>query len=193
MEGTLANSAAAEGAAAEGAPVVDGQVEPAAARTAASRRPHRVAWGWACQFVRFATVGLTSTALELALYNVLLAVHPTRSTVTLVVYSTFGVLAAIINSYFWNSRWAFRASAVHHGPHANLQRLLFVLQSGANIGINDGVVALMAPFLLSQHFLPAYAASNLAKVAAMSCASVFSFVALREVVFRAHPGGPAKA
>jgi len=90
----------------------------------------------------------------------------------------------VVNSYHWNSRWAFRAGAARRGRRAARQRLLFLVQSGCNIGINDGVVAVTAPFLLHSHLMPAVAASNLAKVAAMASASLFSFVVLRLIVFR---------
>jgi putative flippase GtrA len=100
-----------------------------------------------------------------------------------VLYNTLSVLAAVVNSYIWDSRWAFRGGAAHHGRKAARQRLLFVAQSGANIGINDGVVAVLAPALLALQFLPVAGAENLAKLAGMSSASLFSFVVLRLVVF----------
>lgn len=144
---------------------------------------HQRGRGWLRQFVQFGLVGLSSTAVELALYNILLLIHRPQSNGLLVVYSTAGVVAAILNSYHWDRRWAFREGAAHGRRAVLRQRLLFLAQSGANIGINDGVVALVAPPLISGHALSAFAAANLAKVAGMFCASMFSFIVLRLVVF----------
>src|SRR5579875_4081208 len=148
------------------------------------RQSYSGVWGWARQFLKFALVGLSSTGIELALYNILLLIHQPHSSGLLVVYSTVGVVAAVVNSYHWDSRWAFRAGAARHGHRAARQRLLLLVQSGFNIGINDGMVALIAPPLLAFHALPAAAAANLAKMAGMSAASLFSFVVLRLIVFR---------
>jgi putative flippase GtrA len=125
---------------------------------------------------------VSSTGIELALYNILLLIYPARSRVLLLVYSTVGVVGAIVNSFLWNSRWAFRAGAARSGRRAARQRLLFAVQAGCNIAINDGLVGLMATPLLA--VLPVAAAANLAKVAGMSAASLFSFVVLRLIVFR---------
>ncbi len=127
---------------------------------------------------------MSSTGIEFGLFNLFLLIHQPHSNALLVTYNTISVVAAITNSYVWDSRWAFRGGAAHHGPKAARQRLLFVAQSGANIGINDGVVALLAPALLALELLPVAGAENLAKLAGMSSASLFSFVVLRLVVFR---------
>ncbi len=127
---------------------------------------------------------MSSTAIELALYNIFLLIHEPHANWLRVLYNTISVIAAIVNSYIWDSRWAFRGGAAHHGRKAARQRLLFLAQSGGNIGINDAVVALLAPALLGLGSLPVAAAENLAKLAGMSSASLFSFVVLRLVVFR---------
>jgi hypothetical protein len=55
-----------------------------------------------------------------------------------------------------------------------------VAQAGVNIAVNDVVLSLLAGAFV---FLPPWADNNLAKVIAMLCASVVSFVLLRTVVF----------
>lgn len=140
--------------------------------------------GWLGQFLRFAAVGLSSSAIELIIYNALFAAFPTRNSGILVIYSTLSVVAAVTNSFYWDKRWAFRSGAATSPQGAKRQRILFFVQGGANVGVNDLVLLFTAPLLLNVHALPAFVASNLAKVFAMSSSSLFSFVVLKLFVFR---------
>jgi putative flippase GtrA len=143
---------------------------------------------WVFQFLRFITVGLMNTAVELIVYNVLLAIHNPHSLSILTVYSTLGVSAAIANSYLWNSRWAFRGNAVQHGHSARRQRFLFIAQALVNIAINDAVTVALTQALTDWDLIPLVASQNLAKVVAMATSSVSSYLMLRWFVFT--PPGP---
>lgn len=145
------------------------------------RHPHGPAWLF--QFLRFAAVGLLNTAVELIVYNALLAIHNPHSLSILTVYSTVGVGAAIANSYLWNSRWAFRGYRAPHGRSAVRQRFLFIAQAVINIGINDAVTVGLTPVLTGLDLIPRVAAQNLAKVLAMGTSSVSSYLMLRWFVF----------
>jgi glycosyltransferase involved in cell wall biosynthesis/putative flippase GtrA len=148
-------------------------------------RPRRGA-----QLRRFALIGGLNAGLDLALFNVLLLVHPTRAAATLVGYNTVAVIAALVNSYVCNSRWTFRHLAAHPGRRWR-QRVLFGTQGILNIVVNDLVVAVVTAALNSGTPLPATVAGNVAKVTAMVAASAVSFVAMRHVVFgRAGGCGP---
>ncbi|MBO0694446.1 MAG: GtrA family protein [Acidimicrobiaceae bacterium] len=150
-----------------------------------SQTKSRHAWGpaWLYQFLRFVTVGLINTAVELIVYNALLAIHNPHSLTILTLYSTLGVCAAIVNSYLWNSRWAFRGQSAQHGRSAVRQRVLFIVQALVNIGINDAVTVGLTPGLTSLDLIPRVAAQNLAKVLAMCTSSVSSYLMLRWFVF----------
>ena len=143
---------------------------------------------WVSQFLRFITVGLMNTAVELIVYNALLAIHNPHSLTILTLYSTLGVCAAIANSYLWNSRWAFRGNAAHHGHSARRQRFLFIAQALVNIAINDAVTVGLTQALTDWDLIPLVAAQNLAKVVAMATSSVSSYLMLRWFVFT--PPGP---
>jgi glycosyltransferase involved in cell wall biosynthesis/putative flippase GtrA len=140
---------------------------------------------------RFAGVGVANAAIDLAVFNILILVHPTRSSAELVVYNTFAVTLALANSYLLNSRWTFRDSAVRSGRQRRRRRILFALQSCVNLGIND-LAILVFSMILSTLFSPgSVVTSNLSKVGAMVTASASSYALMRLVVFR--PGSHAQA
>ncbi|MHB8505515.1 MAG: GtrA family protein, partial [Acidimicrobiales bacterium] len=116
-------------------------------------------------------------------------VHPTRSAGLNVAYNTIAVLAAITNSYFWNSRWTF-ADLVAKDAKRWRQRALFLGQGGINLGVSDTAILGLSLLLRSRHWLPATLMSDLSKVVAMLTASAVSYVLMHFVVFRAgrpHP------
>jgi len=149
--------------------------------TAPTRHPH--GHPGLFQFLRFVTVGLLNTAVELIVYNALLAIHDPHNLTILTIYSTLGVIGAIANSYIFNSRWAFRGYRAPAGRTAVRQRFLFIAQALVNIGINDVVTVGLTPLLTGWDIIPRVAAQNLAKVLAMGTSSVSSYLMLRWFVF----------
>lgn len=145
------------------------------------------------RFGRFLAVGVSNAAVDLGVFNFFVFVHPTRAAGTNVVYNTVAVLAAILNSYFWNSRWTF-ADRVTRGEGRWRQRALFLAQSGINLAVSDGVILGLSLLLGRGRGLPATLMSNLSKVVAMFTASAVSYILMHFLVFQAHrPHPPADA
>ncbi|MCL6563053.1 MAG: GtrA family protein [Firmicutes bacterium] len=136
------------------------------------------------QFLKFVTVGLGNAAIDLGVFNGLYLLSPTRSVGRLVLYNSVAVAMAILNSYVWNTRWTFRRQARRRGRALMRQRALFVAQSLVNIGVNDLVLGLIAPWILALHLMPPAVGNNLAKLVAMLTASFSSFLMMRWLVFR---------
>jgi glycosyltransferase involved in cell wall biosynthesis/putative flippase GtrA len=152
------------------------------ARTmAATWRPR--ALSAAQQFRRFALIGGSNALIDLGLFNLLLAVAPTRSATTIAAYNTVAVVAALANSYWCNSRWTFRHQPITQARRPWLRRGLFVAQGALNLAINDAVVVAGTHLFRSTHLVGSALANNTSKVAALIVASTVSFVALRNVVF----------
>ncbi|HBQ95565.1 MAG: GtrA family protein [Firmicutes bacterium] len=135
------------------------------------------------QFSQFVSVGLGNAFIDLLVFNGLYWLFPTRDVDQLVVYNTVAVMAAISNSYIWNTRWTFRKNVHQHGKEAIRQRTLFVIQSLINIVVNDLILWLIAPLVLQVHMIPHVMANNIAKLAAMFLASLTSFIMMKLVVF----------
>jgi putative flippase GtrA len=150
------------------------------------------------QFGRFATVGIANAAIDLGVFNLLDALNPTRKSLMLVAYNTVAVVAALTNSYWWNSLWTFKRTTPGRPRWSSrMRRLLFVIQGILNIGVNDAVVAGVAIALGSSAMLAPAVVANISKVAGMISASLVSFAAMRLIVFRHHPEpvgvGPGEA
>ncbi len=132
---------------------------------------------------RFAAVGASNVVLDLAVFNLLVLTHPTRSAWLLVAYNTVAVLAALANSYVWNSRWTFGDRPPARPAHRWRQRLLFALQGGLNLAVNDVAVLGTSLVLISLLGAPTAIAANASKVVAMLTASLVSYLLMHLVVF----------
>lgn len=107
-----------------------------AARARAVRALRRPA-NW-MQLAKFATVGATGYAVNLAVYTALL-----RGAGWHYIYAaTVSFLVAVTNNYLWNRLWTFR----DHRGHVGFQGLRFftvaVVAYGANLGILSALIAL---------------------------------------------------
>jgi len=133
--------------------------------------------------MKFVSVGLGNAFIDLGVFNGLYFIWPTKDVGQLVVYNTLAVGSAILNSYFWNTRWTFRDRVRHKGSGASRQRVLFLVQSVGNIVVNDLILGFIAPAILHLHAMPTYMANNIAKLLAMFLASLTSFLMMKLVVF----------
>lgn len=138
---------------------------------------------------RFLAVGVSNAAVDLAVFNFFVFVHPTRAAGLNVAYNTVAVLAAIANSYYWNSRWTF-ADRVAPPRGRWRQRALFLGQGAINLGVSDAAILGFSLLIRDRHWLPAPLMSDLSKIVAMVTASAVSYVLMHYVVFRAHRSRP---
>lgn len=135
------------------------------------------------QLAQFVSVGLGNAAIDLLVFNGLYLVNPTHKVQQLILYNTIAVMAAVLNSYIWNTRWTFRRERRRKGPKAARQRTLFIVQSLINIGVNDIILGFIAPWFATAHAFPHVVANNLAKLIAMFLASLTSFLMMKLFVF----------
>jgi putative flippase GtrA len=135
------------------------------------------------RFGKFLAVGASNAVVDLGVFNLFVLLHPTRSARLNVVYNTVAVIGAIVNSYFWNSRWTF-SDVIERAGGRWRQRALFLAQGGINLAVSDAVVLGLALALGASRVLPAAVVSNLSKVVAMFTASAVSYLLMHYVVFR---------
>lgn len=97
------------------------------------------------QFVKFVLVGLLTTAINFAVFAMLLfaGVHYLVAAVTAFLIATF-------NSYTWNRIWTFRA-----GHHRHQRLVKFTIIQSTGLAVNLSVLALLVeyagwPALLAQ-------------------------------------------
>lgn len=148
----------------------------------ARNTPLAEAPGHPTRISRFAVVGAMNAGVDLAVYNLLLLLDPSPTPVLLVVYNTCAVVAAIINSYLWNSRWTFRERRRAAPGRRWRERWLFTLQAGVNIAVNDAAV-LGLSLLTASWGVQSAVTANGSKVLAMVAASAVSYVLMHRFVF----------
>jgi putative flippase GtrA len=107
-----------------------------AARARAARALRKPA-NW-MQLAKFATVGATGYAVNLAVYTALL-----RGAGWHYIYAaTVSFLVAVTNNYLWNRVWTFRDQRGHVGFQGLRFFTVAVVAYGANLGILSALIAL---------------------------------------------------
>lgn len=136
---------------------------------------------------RFGVVAALNAAVDLGVFTVLRLLRPDPSPTELAVLSGIAVVAALVHSYAWNSRWTFGDQRATSSPAARrAQRLRFAVQGAVNIALGAGVVWAVSRGLDGTSLLPRGVADTVAKLVSMAVASTASFVLMRHLVFRGH-------
>lgn len=66
------------------------------------------------QLAKFGLIGVANTVVDLGIYNLFIYLSDVSSGYLIVVFKSFSVLAAIVNSYVWNKFWSFEKKEVHN-------------------------------------------------------------------------------
>ena len=132
------------------------------------------------RFSKFTIVGLSNAVVDIGTLNLFLWFASTRDPSVLVLYNGVALVLANVNSYFWNTRWTFRARAKRRDAR---QRILFTVQALFNICVSNGLFYVLVHPVLLYTDVPAYLAGNVAKLISVAVASTLSFFVLRYLVF----------
>ncbi|WP_147805043.1 GtrA family protein [Alkalicoccus halolimnae] len=133
----------------------------------------------------YSIVGVSCALLDIGVLNFLLYLFPTRSTFLLALFNTLAYTSAILNSYYWNSRFTFRVRKTRR------QFAAFIGQALISLLIANGV------FLLGIWIFPLlfpfsdWLNTNIAKGFSMFASSLASFFFIKFFVFT-HKGGVLK-
>ena len=134
------------------------------------------------QLIKFAIVGISSTAVNFAVLNLMLIVlHLTKYPAVTVAF-----LVSVVNGYIWNKRWTFKAAqakAVH------TQFTQFLLVNTVGLGLDLLIIKLISvPLERYLHFpdqhLTMVVATNLAQLVATGVAVFWNFFANRFWTFK---------
>lgn len=134
------------------------------------------------QLAKFAIVGASSTAVNFAVLNLMLiALHQSKYPSVTVAF-----LVSVVNGYFWNKRWTFKAAqakAVH------TQFTQFLLVNTVGLGLDLLIIKLLSPPL--EHYLrfpnphlTMVLATNMAQLVATGVAVFWNFFANRFWTFK---------
>jgi putative flippase GtrA len=136
------------------------------------------------QIARFGLVGVINTAVDLAVLNALIALsHRGHAGALYSLFKTVSFLVAMLNSYWMNSRWAFRQTTTVN-PAKRLGRfsVVSILGLAINVGSASWVATSAEPVGAFARLWPSVAA-----LAGAACGLAFNFVGYRYLVFVPRP------
>lgn len=131
------------------------------------------------QVLRFSTVGGVNTALDLLIFNMLLWLLPTKSTMVILIYNSAAYIVGGINSFALNKYWTFRLP----NPITSGEIGRFIITTLLGILCNDLLLWLVSnllhPLLPNMHLW-----ANLSKLLAIGGTALISYLGMRLWVFR---------
>lgn len=129
------------------------------------------------QFAKFAQVGVLNTAIDFGILNLLIFVTGITSGLSIIPLNAISFSTAIINSFFWNEKWVFKAK-----KEANF--ITFVVVTLIGLAINSGIVYTITTFVPPTFVDSQKLWANLAKVLATGISLIWNFTGYRLVVFK---------
>jgi len=133
------------------------------------------------QLIKFGIVGASSTIVNFAVLNLMLAMHQNRYAA-----ETVAFLVSVVNGYYWNKRWTFKAAPV---KAAHTQFIQFLLVNLVAWGLDLLIIKLLSvPLERSLHLSTAHwtmvIATNLAQLVATGVTVFWNFFANRLWTFK---------
>ena len=134
------------------------------------------------QVMQFSFIGISNAAIDILSLNALLFLWPTTQNYLLLLFNTISYLLAILNSYFWNTKYTFN----NHSKINIKEMTLFVIQAIIALAISNLVFILSIELLNRQTIfsISSFLNQNIAKGLAMLLSSTASFFFMKFFVFR---------
>lgn len=132
-------------------------------------------------FTRFVMVGFFNAGIDLGVFNLLMFLTGIEQGVTVSSFKTVAFVVALLNSYFWNKHWAFRASGTEGGTR-EFSKFAVVSVGGllANVGVTSLIVLAVEPrFGFAQ-----LGWNNIAAVIGNVAGLIWNFIGYRWIVFK---------
>lgn len=138
------------------------------------------------QLSKFAAVGFLNTAIDFGVLNLLSMVTGVTEGFKIGGVNVPGFMVAVVNGYFWNQLWVFRARSEGEGILHDFPKFLAVTVFG--LLINSSIVVFLTTYIDPIANVPKETWLNLAKVAATAISMVWNFIGYKFLVFREKTG-----
>lgn len=135
----------------------------------------------AAQFLRFGVVGILNTAIDFAIFNILIMTTGITKGGLIVPMKGVAFLAANINSYLLNKKWTFKDKTQGEGAK---QFSVYLSVSIIGALINIGSVYLITTFVSPVFGVNEQLWANAANLVATGLSMIWNFVGYKLVVFR---------
>ncbi|MBU4082753.1 GtrA family protein [Patescibacteria group bacterium] len=133
------------------------------------------------QFSKFVLIGFLNTGIDFAILNLLMWQTGIYSGRYIIILNAISFSVAVINSYFWNKLWIFRAGGTEKQAGEFAQ---FVAITLVGMALNTAVVYSITTLVSPMFGLSAELWANLAKVAATGISLVWNFAGYKFIVFK---------
>lgn len=133
------------------------------------------------QILQFSVIGCLNALIDITALNALLTLWPTNHSFWLTVYNSIAFFLAVTNSYFWNSRFTFKANASFRIG----EKFGFCFQALTALIVSNAVFLLAVKGIhwLSEGISPSLWQYNIAKLLSMFLSSVYSFFIMKYLIF----------
>jgi putative flippase GtrA len=132
------------------------------------------------QFAKFGLIGVSNTALNFGVFNILIHLTGVTKGLTLSLFSALAFLTALINSYIWNSHWSFQ----NNNPRTPKEFFQFFAVTFTGLLINSLII-----YIVTQHIPPvggisAVVWANVANLIATLVVMFWNFSGFKFIVFK---------
>lgn len=134
------------------------------------------------QISKFIVVGIINTGIDFAVLNALMFSMKIYSGKWLILFNSISFAAAVINSYFLNKYWTFKAQ---NASELNTKQFSqFLIISIVGISINDAIVYGIATFTSPLFGFSPQIWTNTAKIFATLASMIWNFIGYKFIVFK---------
>ncbi|MEA2113326.1 MAG: GtrA family protein [Patescibacteria group bacterium] len=133
------------------------------------------------QFSKFVVIGFLNTGIDFAVLNLLMWQTGIYSGKYIILLNAISFSVAVINSYFWNKFWIFRAK---ESAQTGKEFAQFITITLIGMVINTAIVYSITTLISPMFGLSAEVWANLAKVAATGVSLIWNFTGYKLIVFK---------
>jgi len=136
------------------------------------------------QFSKFVVIGLINTAIDFGVFNLLIWQTGISKGKWIILLNIIAFTIAVINSYFWNKYWTFRAKEADESGEVAKEFSQFIMVTLIGLAINSSIVFVVTTLIQPFFGLSSELWANLAKAAATGFSLIWNFVGYKFFVFK---------
>jgi putative flippase GtrA len=133
------------------------------------------------QLSKFGLIGVANTVVDLGIYNLLIYTSDVSTGYLIVVFKSFSVLAAIVNSYVWNKFWSFEKKEVGNLGEEFTQ---FLMVSLVGLLLNVGITAFVVNIIGAPNGVGEKVWANVGGLTASILVLTWNFIGYKFFVFK---------
>lgn len=131
------------------------------------------------QFIKYGLTGTANTAVNLGVINVFVLATGVTKGLETILFSTIAFIAALSNSYYWNSHWSFKVTDTRTLKEFLTFTIVTLIGVILNSGIVYGITRIMPPASISPKLW-----INIASLTATILVLFWNFFGFRNIVFK---------